>query len=158
MNKISYETLNDLTKEAQISERQRQNVNLHKELSDPIQRLAIAMEPGTYIRPHQHVQTWELLTSLRGRFVVLNFDNDGSVIDRNTLGEDTSVVEISESIWHAVLSLDSGGVIFEVKRGPYTPFREHDFAPWSPAASTPECAGLMRWYQNAQIGQRWAGA
>ena len=158
MNKISYETLSDLTKEAQFSERQRQNVNLHKELSDPIQRLAIAMEPGTYIRPHQHSQTWELLTALRGRFVVLNFDDDGSVIDHNILGEDTSVVEISESIWHAVLSLDSGGVIFEVKRGPYAPFREHDFAPWSPAAGAPECAGLMRWYRNAQIGQRWAGA
>ncbi len=27
------------------------NHNLHQELADPIQRLAIAMEPGTYIRP-----------------------------------------------------------------------------------------------------------
>ena len=55
MNKISYETLSDLTKEAQFSERQRQNVNLHKELSDPIQRLAIAMEPGTYILSLIHI-------------------------------------------------------------------------------------------------------
>ena len=63
------------------------NHNLHQELADPIQRLAIAMEPGTYIRPHRHLQTWELLTSLQGRFVVLNFDDEGTVIARAVLGK-----------------------------------------------------------------------
>ena len=51
-------------------------------LSDPSQRLAIAMEPETYIRPHRYGQSWELLTALRGRFVVLNFDDLGTVADR----------------------------------------------------------------------------
>ncbi|WP_259270574.1 aldo/keto reductase, partial [Klebsiella pneumoniae] len=32
------------------------------------------MAPGTYVRPHRHPHTFELLLPLRGRFVVLNFD------------------------------------------------------------------------------------
>ncbi len=116
------------------------------------------MEPGTYIRPHRHLQTWELLTSLQGRFVVLNFDDEGTVIARAVLGETTSVLETPVASWHAVLSLDPGAVIFEVKHGPYAPFREEDFAPWSPAVD--DVAGqlaLMAWYRHAEVGQRWPG-
>lgn len=157
MNKLSCEHLSGLSNEAQLSPRQRMNHNFHAELSDPIQRLAIAMEPGTYIRPHRHRQSWELLTSLRGRFVVLNFDDTGAVIDRSVLGDDMSVIETPTACWHAVLSLDTGGVIFEVKQGPYVPFREDDFAPWSPPADDDNYRALMDWYREAKIGQRWPG-
>ncbi len=55
----------------QRSPRLRAHRNFHPELTDPVQRLAIAMEPGTYIRPHRHPHTFELLLALSGRFVVL---------------------------------------------------------------------------------------
>lgn len=154
MNKISYDHLCRLGLEAQRSPRKRMNSNLHSELSDPIQRLAIAMEPDTYIRPHRHEQTWELLTPLRGRFVVLTFDDTGTVTDRAILGEDISVIEIPAACWHAVLSLDTGGVILEVKHGPYAPLREEDFAVWSPTPSDENCDSIMAWYRNVRIGQR----
>lgn len=157
MIKLSDEGLSDLAKEAQSSPRKRMNHNFHTELSDPIQRLAIAMEPETYIRPHRHRKTWELLTSLRGRFVVLNFDDTGTVIDRTVLEEGAAVIETPAACWHAVLSLDSGGVIFEVKHGPYAPFREEDFAHWSPAAEDVSSSDLMDWYRVAEVGQRWPG-
>jgi hypothetical protein len=54
--------------------------------------------------------------------------------------------------WHAVLSLDKGGVIFEVKHGAYQPVPEHDTAPWSPAENKPGTEKLMRWYAQAQVG------
>lgn len=157
MNKLTYEGLSRLSNDALISHRKRMNRNFHAELSDPIQRLAIAMEPETYIRPHRHSQTWELLTSLRGRFVVLNFDDAGTVIDRSVLGEGVSVIETPASCWHSVLSLDTGGVIFEVKHGPYAPFKEDDFTPWSPPATDDNYRALMDWYHEAEIGQRWQG-
>lgn len=157
MKLLNFDRLTDLSNEARISPRSRMNHNLHAELSDPIQRLAVAMEPETYIRPHRHGQTWELLTSLRGRFVVLNFDAAGVVTQRAVLGEESSVIETPTGGWHAVLSLDTGGVIFEVKHGPYAPFKEEDFAAWSPAAGTDEAAALMAWYRNAEVGQRWLG-
>jgi len=138
--------------QAQASPRRRANHNLHEQLDDPIQRLAIAMEPSTYVRPHRHPHTWELLYPLRGRFVVLHFDDAGTVVARTVLGTESAVVENPAGVWHAVLSLDPGGVIFEVKHGPYTPIAAQDYAPWSPAESTAEAIQLNQWYANAQPG------
>jgi len=157
MKELSYADLDALTRQAEASPRKRMNHNLHEDLADPIQRLAIAMEPDTYIRPHHHRHSWELLTALRGRFVVLHFDAAGTVIGRSVLGEDAAVVETPLGGWHAVLSLDPGAVIFEIKHGPYAPFSENDFAPWSPTADSEASKDLIAWYAGAAIGQRWPG-
>ena len=157
MNKLSFDQLSALSDTARQSPRMRMNHNIHTELSDPVQRLSIAMEPDTYIRPHRHLQTWELLIALRGRFIVLTFDDHGVVIDRAVLGDSESVIETPVAGWHAVLSLDPNAVIFEVKQGPYMPFKEEDFAPWSPAADNENHKALMSWYRHADIGQQWPG-
>jgi cupin fold WbuC family metalloprotein len=146
--------LDALSLQAQQSPRRRANHNLHQDLSDPIQRLAIAMEPDTYVRPHRHPYTWEMLFPLRGRFVVLHFDDSGTVTQRTLLGEDCSVLENPAGTWHAVLSLDIGGIIFEVKHGPYTPIAEADFAPWSINAEGAEVAQINAWYAHAGVGDK----
>ncbi len=153
MKKLAHADLTALTQQAQQSPRLRANSNLHSDLGDPIQRLAIAMEPDTLILPHRHPHTWEVLTSLRGRFTVLVFDDAGRVIERAVLGEDTSVVEIPAGGWHAVLSHDAGAVIFEVKHGPYRPIAEEDIAAWGKGRSAAE---LNAWYAVAGVGDRMA--
>ena len=135
------------------SPRRRANHNLHGELSDPVQRLAIAMEPDTLVLPHRHPQTWEMLFPLRGRFLVLHFDATGRVTERTVLGEDCQVLENPAGTWHAVLSLDQGGVIFEVKQGPYLPVGEADQAPWAARRSAEE---LNAWYASARVGDCFA--
>lgn len=57
MRKLSDECLGKLGEQARQSPRKRMNQNIHTDLADPIQRLAIAMEPGTYIRRHRHEHT-----------------------------------------------------------------------------------------------------
>jgi cupin fold WbuC family metalloprotein len=151
LKRITATDLTSLGQQAIQSPRLRANANLHQELSDPIQRLAIAMEPGTLILPHRHPHTWEVLTALRGRFTVLVFDDAGKVIERAELGEDTSVVEIPAGGWHAVLSRDAGAVIFEVKHGPYAPIAEADVAAWGKGRPATE---LNAWYAVAQVGDR----
>lgn len=153
MKKITATHLSDLSDQARLSPRLRANFNLHQELIDPIQRLAIAMEPDTLIMPHRHPHTWEILTALRGRFTVLIFDDEGRVIERAELGEDASVVEIPAGGWHAVLSRDAGAVIFEVKHGPYTPIADADIAAWSKGRTAAELNAL---YTVAKIGDRIA--
>jgi len=150
--------LDALTLQAQQSPRRRANLNLHEDLSDPVQRLAIAMEPDTFVRPHRHPHTWEMLFPLRGRFVVLHFDEAGMVVGRAVLGEDCRVIENPAGRWHAVLSLDSGGIIFEVKQGPYAPVAESDYAPWSPAGEGAAAGELNAWYAAAQVGDKIAAA
>lgn len=153
MKQITPALLDQLGQQAQQSPRRRANHNLHPELADPIQRLAIAMEPDTYVRPHRHPHTWELLTPLRGRFLVLYFDDSGIVTARTILGEDCAMLENPAGQWHAVLSLDSGGVIFEVKHGPYQAIGEEDYLPGS--ASEGEAVGkTLVWYTGAKIGNR----
>jgi cupin fold WbuC family metalloprotein len=153
LKKLTVADLTALGKQAGQSPRLRANSNLHQELSDPIQRLAIAMEPDTLILPHRHPQTWEVLTALRGRFTVLVFDEAGRVVERAELGEDTSVVEIPVGGWHAVLSRDVGAVIFEVKHGPYAPIAEENIAGWSKGRTA---ADLNAWYAVAQVGDEIA--
>lgn len=84
--------------------------------------------------------------------MVLNFDDRGTVTHRAILGETCTVLEMAAGTWHAVLSLDKGGVIFEVKHGGYQPVPEHDTAPWSPAENEPGTEKLMQWYAQAQVG------
>ena len=153
MKKLTSADLAVLAGQAQQSPRLRANANLHAELSDPIQRLAIAMEPDTLILPHRHPHTWEVLTALRGRFTVLVFDEAGRVAERAELGADTSVVEIPAGGWHAVLSRDTGAVIFEVKHGPYAPIGEADVAAWGKGRTAAE---LNAWYAVAQLGDTLA--
>ena len=150
MKKLTFAALTALGQQAQQSPRLRANSNLHGELTDPIQRRAIAMEPDTLILPHRHPHTWEVLTALRGRFTVLVFDDAGKVTERAELGVDTSVVEIPAGGWHAVLSRDAGAVIFEVKHGPYAPIAEADIAAWGKGRSSAE---LNAWYTVAKVGE-----
>ncbi len=152
MKQLTDTLLDGLAAKAAESPRLRANHNLHEQLEDLIQRLAIAMEPDTYVRPHRHVHTWELLAALRGRFVVLLFDEAGVVTERTVLGEECRVLEFPANTWHAVLSLDSGGVIFEVKQGPYAPLTDKDFAPW--VSEHADTAQINAWYARAQVGDK----
>jgi cupin fold WbuC family metalloprotein len=149
LKKLTAIDLTNLSRQAQHSPRSRANFNLHQELTDPIQRFAIAMEPDTLILPHRHPHTWEILTALRGRFNVLVFDDAGRVIERAELGEDVCVVEIPAGGWHAVMSRDAGAVILEVKHGPYVPIPDEDIAVWSKGRSATE---LNMFYAMAQVG------
>ena len=153
MKQLTAAMLDALAMQAQQSPRRRANHNLHGELGDPVQRLAIAMEPDTLVLPHRHPQTWEMLFPLRGRFLVLHFDATGRVTERAVLGEECRVLENPAGTWHAVLSLDPGGVIFEVKQGPYVAVGEADQAPWAGDRSAEE---LNAWYARARVGDCFA--
>ncbi|MDO2505227.1 cupin fold metalloprotein, WbuC family, partial [Escherichia coli] len=43
------------------------------------------------------------------------------------IGETCTVLEMAAGTWHAVLSLDTGGIIFEVKHGGYQPVAADDY-------------------------------
>ena len=107
-------------------------------------------------RVHRHPHTWELLTPLRGRFLVLTYDESGKVTDRLWLGGDTRLLEIPANTWHSVLSLDEGGVIFEVKHGAYQPVTEEDYLPGSAPEGDERVKATLEWYANAEIGDVFA--
>lgn len=141
--KIINETLlNKTTEQAKQSPRLRMNYNFHEHLEDPINRMLNALEPGTYLRPHRHLNPDkdEIFLLLRGQIVVFIFDNDGNIIETQILDPKQGIygIEIKAGTWHGLLVLESGSVIYEIKEGPYTPLAPENFAPWSPAPEETE--------------------
>ena len=51
---IDRELLQTKSREAARNPRKREVLILHREDSDPLQRMLNAVQPGSYIRPHRH--------------------------------------------------------------------------------------------------------
>jgi cupin fold WbuC family metalloprotein len=139
--------LDQLSQTAAASERRRKNLNLHDEYADPCQRLFNAIEPGTYIRPHRHLDPpkAECFVTVRGRMALFVFADDGTVDKVLMLGVgcDVQAVELPPGTWHSLVSLEPGTVFFEIKHGPYVPLSDKDFAPWSPAEGSPGATAYL---------------
>ncbi len=156
MKLIDTRLLDSLTEKAGENPRHRAHFNLHPELNDAVQRLCIAMEPDTYVRPHRHAdpETWELLLILRGSLAVTLFDDRGTVTGRAVLHAAGPVraVEFPRAVWHAPVSLEPGTVVFEVKQGPYKVIEERNLASWAPREGEPAADRFLQWYRHARVG------
>lgn len=146
----------ELTRTAQNSPRLRSHHNLHESLDHPIHRLVMAVEPGTYVRPHRHPGTdrWEMLLVLNGAVRLLTFDEAGLVLSRIDLGPDhpSVAVEIPGGTIHALVSLEPSTIVMEVKAGPYRKPEDGDWAAWAPIEGEPACAAVEAWYRQARPG------
>ncbi len=136
MIRIDNILLNEVSAQAKISPRRRKNYNFHKEPSDTLQRLLNAIEPLSYVQPHKHENPdkREAFFSLRGRIVVVEFDEEGNIADHTVLDPLTGNfgAEIPERVYHTIIALDDNTVAYEVKDGPYNPADDKNFASWAP--------------------------
>jgi cupin fold WbuC family metalloprotein len=150
---ITADDLHALAAKAAQAPRLRANLNLHESLDAAVQRLFIATEPGTYMRPHRHTEAhkWEFFMVVQGRLDLLIFDDAGRVTQRILMAPHTTpAVEIAPDTWHAYVCMQSGTIGLEVKQGAYVPTPERDFAPWSPAENTTGVADYLDWMRQAQ--------
>ncbi len=153
--RIEPSALERLVSEAQDRSRGRTNLNLHPELTDPIQRFCNILTQGSYVRPHRHEQPprWELFVGLEGRVAILGFDDHGTVRERIELGpETTRIVEIPAGAWHSLTALTPSAVLFELKPGPYTPLTDKDFAAWAPREGDAAAPAFTAWMRTARPG------
>lgn len=159
MQQIDHQLLDALSERAKGVPRLRAHHNLHPRLTDPIQRLCVAIEPGSYVRPHRHMEpaTMELFLLLRGEVAILLFDDRGQVRERLLLSVrgPRIAVEIPESAWHTVVALVGGSIFFEIKQGPYLPPAAENFAAWAPAEGEEGAQAWLAWARTAEVGE-WA--
>lgn len=138
MKLINKQLLDETTAKAKAAPRLRMNYNFHDDLNDPINRLLNAMEPDTYLRPHRHTNPDknEVFLLLRGKVAIFIFDNEGNITQTEILDPLNGSYggEIPAGVWHGLLVLESGSVIYEIKEGPFAPLAPENLAPWSPAA------------------------
>ena len=146
--------LDDLVMKARSVPRMRINHNVHEVPEDPVQRLFVAAEPGSYFRPHRHPDKGELALAIRGLFDVVVFDDAGQVTQRITIGADAETIgfDMPPNLWHSWVPLMKGSVFFEVKQGPYDPLTISEFAPWSVEEGSPGAADYALKIKNAGIG------
>ncbi|NPA37312.1 MAG: WbuC family cupin fold metalloprotein [Chlorobi bacterium] len=142
MKIISQELLDNVTEQAKASSRRRMNYNFHENESDPLNRFLNALEPDTYIVPHRHKNPdkEEIILVLRGSLAVFIFDDDGNITNSVVVSPETGIygIDINSDEWHSFVILEENTVIYEVKLGPYTPFKPEDFAKWAPAPDAGE--------------------
>ncbi|MDR1224951.1 MAG: WbuC family cupin fold metalloprotein [Tannerella sp.] len=138
MKLIDKKLLDETTQKAKQSPRLRMNYNFHESLDDPLNRLINAMEPDTYLRPHRHKNPDknEIFLLLRGKAALLLFDDEGNVTETVMLDPSAGIYggELPPGVWHTLIVLESGSVIYEIKQGPFAPLSPENMAPWSPAA------------------------
>jgi len=143
---IDIGTLELLKTEAVKSERLRKNYNYHESFDDPINRMLNAVEPGSYVQPHKHENPdkREVFLLLRGKMAVVFFDNEGNITEHVILDNEKHFgVEIPPSVWHTIIALKPGTVVYEIKDGPYFPADDKNFANWAPREGDTECMDYM---------------
>ncbi|HKI44372.1 MAG TPA: WbuC family cupin fold metalloprotein [Balneolales bacterium] len=131
---------NEGIKASRESQRQRMILPVHREQSAPVQRMLNFLQPDTYIRPHRHPESGatESMIVLQGAINFFTFDDRGTIQTYIYVGGSitNSVVDIEPNIWHTFIVKETDTVLFEVKRGPYNPATDKEFAAWAPEEST----------------------
>ena len=157
MKLVTKQTIQDLVMKAASSPRKRQNLNLHQELSDPVNRFLNAGLPESYIRPHRHrLGKWELVSVLQGSLDAIIFAADGRIEQRCALAAgSTNLIEIHGGQWHTFTFQAPVAVVLEVKPGPYEPALDKEFADWAPDENDPQAHLFRSWLDVAGLGDRW---
>jgi len=147
MKIVDRRLLDQLSIQARENPRLRKNWNIHPSDDFCCHRLLNAIEPGSYIRPHRHLDPTkdETFMIVRGRLGVILFDEAGLVAKKILLAADgdTLAVDIPHGIFHAAVSLAPGTIFFEAKAGPYLPLADGERAAWAPEDGTADVAPYL---------------
>ena len=78
---IDKKMFEDLTKQAKESPRLRKNLDLRNGEEDTSQRMLNAVEPGTVLPIHRHLNSSVTIVCIRGHFEELIYDDRGKLTD-----------------------------------------------------------------------------
>nr|WP_239482037.1 WbuC family cupin fold metalloprotein [Pseudomonas insulae] len=141
----------ELAAQAQLSPRGRQHHNFHA-MEEPCHRLAVGLQPHTYIAPHRHLAAdkAETLLVLRGRLGLLMFDEAGKVSGQRLLvaGGECVGVDLPPGVFHALVVLEADSLLFECKAGPYRALGAGEQADWAPREGDPAAPTYLAWMRG----------
>ena len=133
---LSRSVLQTALSASQQSERRRVIQPFHKDGSALLQRMLNAVQPGSYIPPHRHLdppkaESWIVL---RGSLAFFTFDDAGNIDECLQIGADSEVfgVDLEPGVYHTFFALEPDTVVFEVKSGPYSADTDKAFPSWAP--------------------------
>lgn len=144
-------TIEMLLDAAAAEPKRRARLNLHHDDSDLIHEMIIAFRGDSLNMPHRHVGKSESMHVMRGRLIVVIFDDDGKEIRRTMLGAKDwrgipNVFRMAAPLWHTVIPLDDKVVVHETTNGPFMPGQNMEIPPWAPAESE-----LAAWVEGLRV-------
>jgi len=143
-------------RQAAVSARRRARLCLHRDESEPVHEMLIALMATGYVRPHKHVGRGESFHVVEGVADVVLFDEAGVVTETIRLsaaGDGVRIYRLNESRFHTVLVRTPVFVVHETTAGPFER-SDTEFASWAPeegdaAAIASFLAGIER-----QLGEK----
>lgn len=120
---IDQQLLDTVSAQAAASPRLRMNHDLRTTPADTSQRMLNAIEPGTVLPVHRHMDSSETCVVIRGRAEEVFYDDNGVETERVLMvaGGECIGVNIARGRWHRIVSLEPGTVILEAKDCAYQP-------------------------------------
>lgn len=114
----------ELTAQAKVSPRLRYLYDLRNSPEDNSQRFLNALEPETVLPIHKHPNCNSVIIVLKGAVRHYIYDDNGNVTEQTEVRAQDGVqplVQIEKDVWHNLVCLESGTVIFEHKDVKYDP-------------------------------------
>lgn len=134
----------DLLREAvKKTAKRRARINAHPDSKDLLHEMIIALEPGSYIRPHKHPGKSESFHIIEGAVDIVVFDDAGDIVRIVPLlargGGGAFFYRMSEPYFHTLLIKSELLIVHEVTNGPFKP-EGTVFADFAPLDSEPQAA------------------
>ena len=148
-----------LKEKAKSSYRQRAAEPIHKDHQDPIQRVFMSANCGTYVAPHLHPdKEWELIILLEGAIDILLFSEEGCLDQRISLQKNKNIVcEYRANKFHGAIIRRQNTVVMEFKNGPYVPENAKLYPKWAPSENSADAAHFNEGLKQLKLGESVGG-
>lgn len=123
---IDSNLLDELTRQAKSSPRLRMNLDLRNNSDDNSQRMLNAIEPGTVLPVHRHMDSSVTIVCIRGHFEELLYNDEGVLTETIDMRPGGNIINLHIGQWHTIRSLESGTVLLEVQDGKWKQLKEED--------------------------------
>lgn len=144
---IGVEQMSAARRLAQQSPRHRAIVRYHS-YEEGVQRMLHAIEPESYVRPHQHANPpkTEVFLAVAGAALICSFEDGGEVRESFEIcaSGPRHGVEIPPGVWHGLFAIEPGTVLYELIEGSYDPSSHKSYAQWAPAEGSAEAPAFLR--------------
>jgi cupin fold WbuC family metalloprotein len=105
--------------------RRRARINAHTESNDELHEMIIAIEPGSYIRPHKHPGKSESFHIIEGQVDIVVFSEQGNIERVVSLaakgGLHPFYYRMSTAHFHTLIIRSDLLVVHEITNGPFVP-------------------------------------
>nr|WP_319541272.1 WbuC family cupin fold metalloprotein [uncultured Pseudodesulfovibrio sp.] len=139
---LSLTMVGALLAQSREAPRKRMLQTLHTSHDALAHRMFNAMQPGTYIMPHRHLDPPkdETILVMAGSLIFVQFTDEGVV--ENTIllqpGTENFGIDVAPHIYHTFIPLKQDTLVFETKTGPYEPDSDKNVPDWAPREGSPE--------------------